>query len=94
MTATTWWCRFVACALLAFGSRNSCRAQDVFGLVDTGAPRVRVESGELSGGIDHRTAVSGRPLYSFLGVPYARPPVGKNRFKVRTQNLTERNRSL
>ncbi|KAE9536014.1 hypothetical protein AGLY_007915 [Aphis glycines] len=43
-------------------------------------PRVRVESGELSGSIDH-TAVTGRPLYAFLGIPYASPPVYKNRFK-------------
>jgi len=44
-------------------------------------PRVRVESGELSGGVEH-TAINGRPLYAFLGVPYASPPVHKNRFKV------------
>ncbi|XP_003247261.1 esterase E4 isoform X1 [Acyrthosiphon pisum] len=43
-------------------------------------PRVRVESGELSGGVEH-TLISGRPLYAFLGVPYASPPVYKNRFK-------------
>lgn len=44
-------------------------------------PRVRIESGELSGGVEH-TAITGRPLYAFLGVPYASPPVYKNRFKV------------
>lgn len=44
-------------------------------------PRVRIESGEILGGIDH-TTITGRRLYSFLGVPYASPPVFKNRFKV------------
>ncbi|XP_025194118.1 esterase E4-like [Melanaphis sacchari] len=43
-------------------------------------PKVRVESGELSGGVDH-TTITGRPIYAFLGVPYASPPVYKNRFK-------------
>uniref|UniRef100_A0A2S2Q2U0 Carboxylic ester hydrolase n=1 Tax=Sipha flava TaxID=143950 RepID=A0A2S2Q2U0_9HEMI len=43
-------------------------------------PRVRVESGELSGGVDY-TLTTNRPFYSFLGIPYASPPVHKNRFK-------------
>ncbi|XP_025411215.1 esterase E4-like [Sipha flava] len=44
------------------------------------SPRVNVESGELSGLVDY-THISGRPFYSFLGVPYASPPVHENRFK-------------
>ncbi|XP_047107326.1 venom carboxylesterase-6-like [Schistocerca piceifrons] len=42
-------------------------------------PVVRVEQGALRG-VSLRSA-SGRPFYGFRGVPYARPPVGKRRFK-------------
>lgn len=41
---------------------------------------VRVEQGELRGkeALDHY----GGTYYSFQGIPYAKPPVGKLRFKV------------
>lgn len=45
------------------------------------APTVRVDSGEIAGTYEY-TYVSGRRLYAFLGVPYARPPVQNYRFKV------------
>lgn len=44
-------------------------------------PTVRVDSGEIAGNYEY-TNLSGRRLYSFLGVPYASPPVQNNRFKV------------
>jgi len=80
MAAAAW--IFVTCALAAirFGG-YCCSAQDDDDVSVT-RPRVRVESGELAGTVD-RTLVAGRPLYAFLGVPYAGPPVHKNRFKVR-----------
>lgn len=70
--------RALAAALLVF----CCCSLDLAATAVAGPPppRVRVESGELSGTITHTFA--GRPLYSFLGVPYASPPVHKNRFRV------------
>lgn len=73
---------FVTCALSAICCGGYCSSLDVAVGVAVTRPRVRVESGELAGAVD-RTIVTGRPLYSFLGVPYASPPVHKNRFKVR-----------
>ncbi|XP_050548741.1 esterase E4-like [Daktulosphaira vitifoliae] len=45
----------------------------------TTTPRVRVESGELAGGFVK--TINGRQVYSFVGIPYASPPVHKHRFK-------------
>lgn len=44
------------------------------------APNVRVDSGEIAGGYEY--TYNGRKLYSFLGIPYAKPPVGDYRFEV------------
>lgn len=42
---------------------------------------IKVEQGWLSGE-QLKTAPEGTPYYSFKGIPYAEPPVGKLRFKV------------
>lgn len=43
-------------------------------------PKVRISSGEISGG--YTFTYNDRKLYSFLGIPYASPPVQDYRFKV------------
>lgn len=43
--------------------------------------KVKIESGSLVG--RHLTTHSGRHIRAFLGIPYAEPPVGDLRFKVR-----------
>lgn len=43
------------------------------------APRVETPLGTIEGVIDK--SINGRRFFSFEGVPYARPPVGKYRFK-------------
>ncbi|KAI4468852.1 carboxylesterase [Holotrichia oblita] len=40
---------------------------------------VQIEEGALKG--TTRTDINGRTIYSFLGIPYAKPPVGELRFK-------------
>jgi len=42
-------------------------------------PEVTISLGRLRG-VEDKT-VGGKTIYKFLGVPYARPPVGKHRFK-------------
>lgn len=44
-------------------------------------PLVHIEHGTIRGS-SHLTTVKGRKIYSFEGIPYARPPVGKYRFRV------------
>ncbi|XP_039291964.1 venom carboxylesterase-6 [Nilaparvata lugens] len=43
-------------------------------------PLISVESGTVKGSSHLKTA-KGRTIYSFEGIPYARPPVGKYRFR-------------
>ena len=43
-------------------------------------PLVYVEQGALRG--TYLTSASGRIFAAFQGIPYARPPTGKHRFKV------------
>lgn len=43
-------------------------------------PIVRVDSGQIAG--SYGNTYNGRQFYSFLGIPYARPPVQDYRFKV------------
>jgi hypothetical protein len=43
-------------------------------------PLVHVEQGALRG--TYQTSASGRIFSAFHGIPYARPPTGKHRFKV------------
>jgi len=42
---------------------------------------VIIEQGSLQG-IHYKTLASNKPYVSFLGIPYAKPPVGNLRFKV------------
>ncbi|CAI6351032.1 unnamed protein product [Macrosiphum euphorbiae] len=42
-------------------------------------PRVHVNSGEIAGVLQY--TYNGRQIYSFLGIPYASPPVQNYRFK-------------
>ncbi|XP_022159928.1 esterase E4-like [Myzus persicae] len=42
-------------------------------------PKVQVHSGEIAGGFEY--TYNGRKIYSFLGIPYASPPIQNNRFK-------------
>ena len=44
-------------------------------------PLVDIENGRVSGIMEK--SVKGREFYSFYGIPFAEPPVGKLRFKVR-----------
>ena len=44
-------------------------------------PQLQIELGILRGTIT--ASVKGRPFYAFKGIPYAKPPVGKHRFKVK-----------
>lgn len=41
---------------------------------------VNVEQGQLKGKVENDYA--DRKFYSFMGIPYAKPPVGELRFKV------------
>lgn len=43
-------------------------------------PIVRIESGALRGEVMKNE--SGERVYTFLGIPFAKPPVGDLRFKV------------
>lgn len=43
-------------------------------------PLVHVEQGALRG--TYQTSAGGRIFSAFQGIPYARPPTGKHRFKV------------
>ncbi|KAI4468816.1 carboxylesterase [Holotrichia oblita] len=45
---------------------------------------VQIEEGALKG--TTRTDINGRTIYSFLGIPYAKPPVGELRFKLPAEN--------
>jgi carboxylesterase type B len=44
-------------------------------------PKVHIEQGELEGAV--LTSRNGRTFAAFQGIPYAEPPVGNLRFKVR-----------
>lgn len=60
------------CLLCLIGCLSTCLSSD--------APKVRIDYGEIAGGYEY--TYNGRRLYSFLGIPYAKPPVLDYRFKV------------
>lgn len=49
-------------------------------------PIVNTRSGQLQGFVD-KSNVTGETFLSFLGVPYAKPPVGGLRFEVSTNKI-------
>lgn len=51
------------------------------------APLVKYKYGTVRG--KYQTTFSGRKIAAFLGVPYASPPVGENRFEVKSQSLID-----
>lgn len=52
-------------------------------IVDFNNPIVHTQYGSIRGKIDERkTKFNRRPICTFLSIPYARPPVGANRFLV------------
>ncbi|XP_035672080.1 putative inactive carboxylesterase 4 [Branchiostoma floridae] len=55
----------------------SCAAADS----GNGVPVVRTASGDVRGTVQHTNDLPDKPVYSFLGIPYAAPPVGDLRFR-------------
>lgn len=56
-------------------------------IVDFNNPIVHTQYGSIRGKIDERrTRFNRRPICSFLSIPFARPPVGANRFLVSKLN--------
>ena len=52
-------------------------------IVDFNNPIVHTQYGSIRGKIDERkTKFNRRPICTFLSIPYARPPIGSNRFLV------------
>lgn len=47
---------------------------------DIGSPVVTIQEGQIKGMISED--VRGGKFYSFMGIPYAKPPLGDLRFKV------------
>ncbi|CAI6374089.1 unnamed protein product [Macrosiphum euphorbiae] len=64
-------CRILLNLYLFIGCILSCSASDT--------PKVHVNSGEISGGYQY--TYNGRKIYSFVGIPYASPPIQDYRFK-------------
>lgn len=56
-------------------------------LVDFNNPIVHTQFGPITGKIDElKTRFNRRPICTFLSIPYARPPIGSNRFLVNNRN--------
>jgi len=65
-------CRILLNFFLFIGYFLTCTASNT--------PIVQVHSGAIAGGFEY--TYNGRKIYSFIGIPYASPPVQKYRFKV------------
>lgn len=65
-------CRISLNLFLLIGCFLKCSAHNT--------PKVQINSGEIAGGFEY--TYNGRQIYSFLGIPYASPPVQNYRFKV------------
>jgi bile salt-stimulated lipase len=46
--------------------------------------KVTIEQGTLQG-LQYNTKLSYKPYVSFLGIPYAKPPIDDLRFKVKSE---------
>ncbi|KAL4121714.1 hypothetical protein QTP88_014173 [Uroleucon formosanum] len=64
-------CRIVLSLYLFIECNLSCLASDT--------PKVHVNSGEIAG--EYQYTYNGRKISSFLGIPYASPPIQNYRFK-------------
>ena len=51
------------------------------------APRVTIKQGRVAGKWNDDVSKNGKIYASFLGIPYATPPTGNRRFKVRANVL-------
>lgn len=52
-------------------------------IVDFNNPVVHTQYGSIRGRIDERKSkFNRRPICSFISIPFARPPIGSNRFQV------------
>lgn len=60
--------------------RLLCFIECILICLSSNPPTVKIDSGEISGGYEY--TLNGRKLYSFLGIPYASPPVQEFRFRV------------
>lgn len=66
-----------------YGTFESVNRKFSGNLVDVPYMIVEVNQGKLRG-LKTKSALTGKEYYSFLGIPYARPPTGDLRFHVRT----------
>lgn len=75
------WCRMIlVCSTYLIISEAITLLSSAW-IVDFNNPVVHTQFGTIRGKIDERkTKFNRRPICSFLSIPYARPPIGTNRF--------------
>ncbi|XP_066289216.1 fatty acyl-CoA hydrolase precursor, medium chain-like [Branchiostoma lanceolatum] len=69
----------VTLALLVILMAHKGRAQD--GCASEPTPVVSTPSGQVRGTVRSAPAISNKPVFTFLGIPFAAPPVGDLRFR-------------